>query len=229
MSIQKMDEHGLYNLIGITAMSEFECENTIEINATTASDNRTSVDKKAIKTATFAGGCFWCMEIPFEKMDGVIDVISGYTGGKLENPTYEQVSSGKSGHLEAVQIAYDPGKISYEKLLDIFWRQIDPTDSGGSFVDRGPQYRSAIFYHNEEQKQAAEKSKDAIAASGKYDGLIATEIIEYDKFYPAEEYHQDYYKKNPIRYKFYRHGSGRDQYLKKIWGTDLMTDRYPRD
>ncbi len=169
------------------------------------------------ETATFAGGCFWCMEAPFEKMDGVLDVVSGYTGGQMENPTYEQVSSGKSGHLEAIQIIYDPAKISYETLLDIFWRQIDPTDAGGSFVDRGPQYRSAIFYHNEEQKQTAEKSKAEIGASGRYANPIATEIIAYDKFYPAEDYHQDYYKKNPIRYKYYRHGSGRDQFLEKIW------------
>ena len=202
---------------GIMAMSEFECENTIGINGAAAMDNIALYHKKFIKTATFAGGCFWCMETPFEKVDGVLDVLSGYTGGKLHNPTYEQVASGKSGHLEAVQITYDPARISYEALLEIFWRQIDPTDAGGSFVDRGPQYRSAVFYHTEEQKQAAEKSKQAIAASGRYNGPIVTEIIKYDKFYPAEEYHQDYYKKNPIRYKFYRHNSGRDQYLKKIW------------
>lgn len=173
------------------------------------------------ETATFAGGCFWCMETPFEKIDGVIDVVSGYTGGQTANPTYEQVSSGKSGHLEVIRISYDPTKISYEKLLDIFWRQIDPTDAGGSFVDRGPQYRSAIFYHTEDQKQIAEKSKAEIGAISRYDNPIVTEIIKYDKFYPAEEYHQDYYKKNPIRYKFYRHSSGRDQYLKKTWVNEL--------
>jgi peptide methionine sulfoxide reductase msrA/msrB len=175
------------------------------------------------ETATFAGGCFWCMEAPFEKIDGVIDVVSGYTGGKMENPTYEQVSSGTSGHLEAIQISYDPAKIAYKQLLELFWKQIDPTDGGGSFVDRGPQYRSAIFYNTKEQKLIAEKSKADIGASGRYNGPIATEIIQYNKFYPAEEYHQDYYEKNPIRYKYYRHGSGRDKYLEKIWKKEEET------
>ncbi len=202
---------------GIMIMSLFGCNNK-DISAT--ADEITARQPINAETATFAGGCFWCMEAPYEKINGVIDVVSGYTGGQTENPTYEQVSSGKSGHLEAIQISYDPGKISYEKLLDIFWQQIDPTDGGGSFVDRGPQYRSAIFYHTDEQKQIAEKSKTHIGTTNRYDKLIATEIIKYDKFYPAEEYHQDYSQKNPIRYKFYRHGSGRDQYLKKIWGSE---------
>lgn len=199
-------------------MSLFGCNNKdISANA----DEITNRQSIHAETATFAGGCFWCMEAPFEKIDGVIDVVSGYTGGQAENPSYEEVSSGQSGHLEVIQISYDPAKISYEELLDIFWRQIDPTDGGGSFVDRGPQYRSAIFYHTKEQKLTAEKSKADIAVSGRYVGPIATEIIQYDKFYPAEEYHQDYYDKNPIRYKYYRHGSGRDQYLKKIWGKEV--------
>jgi peptide methionine sulfoxide reductase msrA/msrB len=202
---------------GIIIMSLFGCNNK-EISAN--DDDINARQLKNTETATFAGGCFWCVEAPFEKIDGVIDVVSGYTGGKEVNPTYEQVSSGQTRHLEAIQISYDPEKISYEGLLDIFWRQIDPTDAGGSFVDRGPQYRSVIFYHNEEQKLAAEKSKAEIGASGRYNAPIATEIIKYDKFYVAEEYHQDYYDKNPIRYKFYRHGSGRDQYLEKIWGSD---------
>lgn len=167
--------------------------------------------------ATFAGGCFWCMEHPFEKFDGVLEVISGYTGGHKENPTYEEVSSGATGHLEAVQITYDPSRISYNQLLDIFWRQIDPTDPQGQFVDRGRQYRTAIFYHSEEQRRLAEKSKKLLSATNRYAKPIATEIIKATKFYRAEEYHQDYYRKNPIRYKFYRLNSGRDQYLKKIW------------
>jgi peptide methionine sulfoxide reductase msrA/msrB len=199
-------------------MSLFGCNNKdIPANA----DEVTNRQPIHTETATFAGGCFWCMEAPFEEIDGVVDVVSGYAGGQVENPSYEEVSSGKSGHLEVIQITYDPAKISYEKLLDIFWRQIDPTDAGGSFVDRGAQYRSAIFYHTQEQKLTAEKSKAEIAVSGRYDGPIATEIIRYDKFYPAEEYHQDYYDKNPIRYKYYRHGSGRDQYLKNIWGKEV--------
>lgn len=199
---------------GVMIMSILGCNN----KDSAATGEKTNPGRiKNAETATFAGGCFWCMEAPFEKMDGVLDVVSGYTGGQMENPTYEQVSSGKSGHLEAIQVLYDPAKISYETLLDIFWRQIDPTDAGGSFVDRGPQYRSAIFYHNKEQKQTAEKSKAGIAASGRYEKPIATEIIAYDRFYPAEDYHQDYYKKNPIRYKYYRHGSGRDSFLEKIW------------
>jgi peptide methionine sulfoxide reductase msrA/msrB len=205
-------------IIGIIIMSLFGCNNKdIPANA----DEVTNRQPIHTETATFAGGCFWCMEAPFEEIDGVVDVVSGYAGGQVENPSYEEVSSGKSGHLEVIQITYDPAKISYEKLLDIFWRQIDPTDAGGSFVDRGPQYRSAIFYHTQEQKLTAEKSKAEIAVSGRYDGPIATEIIRYDKFYPAEEYHQDYYDKNPIRYKYYRHGSGRDQYLKNIWGKEV--------
>jgi len=171
--------------------------------------------------ATFAGGCFWCMEPPFEKLDGVTEVISGYTGGKKVNPTYEEVSYGGTGHLESVQIIYDPSKITYSELLDVFWKQIDPTDPNGQFVDRGSQYRSAIFYHNDEQKSLAEKSKEELNKSGKFGKPIVTEIIMAPAFYKAEDYHQDYYKKNPIRYKFYRYNSGRDQYLKKIWGDEM--------
>jgi len=207
-------------LIGIIAMTILGYNHTSKMNEAKATDNVTSAQNTGLKTATFAGGCFWCMEAPFEKIDGVVDVFSGYTGGQTSNPTYDEVSSGKSGHLEAIQFSYDPAKISYEKLLELFWRQIDPTDAGGSFADRGPQYGSAIFYHSEDQKQTAEKSKAEIAASGRYNGPIATGIIKYSEFYPAEDYHQDYYKKNPIRYKFYRHGSGRDKYLKKIWGNE---------
>ncbi len=170
--------------------------------------------------AIFAGGCFWCMEPPFEKLDGVKEVISGYTGGHKENPTYKEVSAGGTGHLESVEIIYDPTKVSHEKLLDVFWRQIDPTDAGGQFGDRGSQYRSAIFYLDEEQKKLAEKSRDELAASGRFEKPIVTEILPAGKFYRAEGYHQDYYKKNPIRYKIYRFGSGRDKFLDRVWGKE---------
>ena len=174
-----------------------------------------------LEKATFAGGCFWCMEPPFEKLDGVKEVVSGYTGGQKVNPTYEEVSAGGTGHVEAVEIVYDPAKVTYEKLLDVFWRQINPTDGGGQFVDRGPSYLSAIFYHNEEQKKLAEESKKKLEKSGRFDKPIVTEIRPVGPFYRAEGYHQDYYKKNPIRYKFYRYNSGRDQYLEKVWGKDV--------
>ena len=174
--------------------------------------------------ATFAGGCFWCMEHPFEKLEGVSEVISGYTGGSKVNPTYEEVSAGVTLHFEAVQITYDPSKISYSELLDVFWRQIDPTDPGGQFVDRGLQYRTAIFYHNEEQKELTEESKDQLDKSGRYDEQIVTEIIKATPFYKAEEYHQDYYKKSPIKYKSYRRGSGRDKFLERIWGKEMDTE-----
>jgi len=170
-----------------------------------------------ILVATLAGGCFWCVEADFEKVPGIVKVVSGYTGGTGENPTYENYSH--TGHIEAVQIYYDPAKVSYEQLLDVFWRHIDPTDSGGQFYDRGPQYRTAIFYHNEEQKRIAEKSKAALAKSGPFKKPIATEIIKFTKFYEAEAYHQDYYKKNPIRYKYYRSGSGRDRFINDTWGS----------
>lgn len=170
--------------------------------------------------ATFAGGCFWCVESAFEQYDGVIEVISGYTGGDTPKPTYQQVSSGTTGHYEAVQVRFDPAQISYKDLLEIFWRQIDPTDDGGSFVDRGTQYASAIFYHTEQQKTIAEGSKQTLEQSGKYPKPIATIILPAGPFFTAEEYHQDYYKKQPLKYKFYRYNSGRDQYREKTWGTD---------
>jgi len=173
------------------------------------------------RVGTFAGGCFWCTEADFEKVPGVVKVVSGYTGGKKENPTYEEVSSGSTGHVEAVQVYYDPAKVTYEELLDYFWRHIDPTDPGGQFVDRGSQYRGVIFYHDEEQKRLAEKSKEELNRSGKFDKPIVTEIIAFTKLFEAEEYHQDYYKKNPVGYKFYRYGSGRDQFLKKVWGSEM--------
>jgi len=154
------------------------------------------------EVAVFAGGCFWCMVTPFDRMEGVREVVSGYTGGTLENPSYEDVTSGTSGHLEAVSIRFDPSKISYEKLLEIFWKQIDPTDAGGQFVDRGTQYRTAIFYQNETQKRLAERSREELARSGRFDRPIVTEILPAARFYPAEDYHQDYYKKNAQRYKY---------------------------
>jgi peptide methionine sulfoxide reductase msrA/msrB len=170
------------------------------------------------ETAVFAGGCFWCMEPPFEKLSGVVDVTSGYTGGIGENPTYEDYAS--KGHIEAVQVTYDPSIVTYDRLLETFWKQIDPTDAGGQFVDRGPEYRSAIFYHDDQQKKRAEASKEALAKSGKFDKPIVTEILQEKPFFKAEAYHQDYYKKNPIRYTYYRFRSGRDQYLAKVWGDD---------
>ena len=174
--------------------------------------------KAIVRTATFAGGCFWCVESDFEKAPGVVKVISGYTGGTQDNPTYE--TYGDTGHVEAVQVYYDSSKIAYEQLLDVFWRHIDPTDPAGQFVDRGPQYRSAIFYHDEEQKGLAEKSKETLNKSGRYKKPVVTEILKFTKFYEAEAYHQDYYKNNPLRYKYYRHGSGRDQFLEKVWKKD---------
>lgn len=175
-----------------------------------------------IKTelATFAGGCFWCMVQPFEDMDGVLNIESGYIGGHVENPTYEEVSRGDTGHYEAVQIKYDPSKVSYEKLLDVFWRNIDPTDPGGQFYDRGKQYQTAVFYHNEEQKRLAQKSKEALEKTGRFKAPIATKILKASEFYLAEEYHQNYHKKNYEHYKRYRVGSGRDAFIESAWGKD---------
>ncbi len=174
-------------------------------------------EDKSLEKATFAGGCFWCMEPPFERLNGVVDVIAGYTGGEKENPEYKEVSSGATGHYEAIQIIYDPEKITYEELLDVFWKQIDPTDAGGSFVDRGQQYGSAIFYHDNKQRRLSELSKEKLSKSGVFKKPIATKILEFKIFYRAEDYHQDYYKKNPLRYKFYRSRSGRDKFLKETW------------
>jgi peptide methionine sulfoxide reductase msrA/msrB len=170
------------------------------------------------RLATFAGGCFWCTQADFEKVPGVVKVVAGYTGGQKENPSYEEVSSGTTGHVEAIQVYYDPTKVTYQELLDFFWRHIDPTDPGGQFVDRGTQYRSVIFYHEKEQKRLAEESKKALAESGRFNKPIVTEILPFTKFYGAEEYHQDYYKKNPLTYKYYRYRSGRDQFLERAWG-----------
>ena len=169
--------------------------------------------------ATFAGGCFWCMVKPFDERPGVLEVVSGYTGGHKPNPTYEEVCAGTTGHAEAVQIKFDPAVLSYDELLDLFWRQIDPTDAGGQFYDRGPSYRTAIFYHSEEQRQKAEASKLALERSGRFgDKPIVTEIVPAGPFYPAEPYHQHYYRKQPVRYMAYRQASGRDAFIRKHWG-----------
>jgi peptide-methionine (S)-S-oxide reductase len=175
-------------------------------------------DGRDLAKATFAGGCFWCMEPPYEGLEGVVSVTAGYTGGTKKNPTYEEVSSGSTGHAESIEIVYDPSKISYAKLLDIFWHNIDPTVKDRQFCDVGNQYRTAIFYHNAEQRKEAEESKKAVAASKRFQGPVYTEIVPATQFYPAEEYHQDYYKKNPVHYKFYRWNCGRDQRLEEVWG-----------
>ncbi|MCK4739070.1 MAG: peptide-methionine (S)-S-oxide reductase MsrA [Deltaproteobacteria bacterium] len=169
------------------------------------------------EVAVFAGGCFWCMEEPFEKIDGVFSVISGYTGGEVDFPTYELVSSGSTGHLESIQITFDPSKVSFKELLELFWRQIDPTDDEGQFVDRGFQYTSAIFYQNEEQKKIAEHSKKELSNSGRFKEPVITPILKAEEFHPAEDYHQDYYKKSTLKYKYYRLRSGRDTFLKRAW------------
>lgn len=171
----------------------------------------------AIKKATFAGGCFWCMVKPFDQWDGVHSVISGYIGGHVENPTYEQVKSGTTGHYEAVEITYDPEKISYETIVDLFWKQIDPTDAGGQFDDRGDQYRTAIFYHDEKQKELAETAKQELAASGKFSKPIATEILPASPFFHAEDYHQDFYKTHKSEYEEDRAQSGRDEFINAVW------------
>jgi peptide methionine sulfoxide reductase msrA/msrB len=210
---------GLF-LAGFQTLNKTEPENRADMNK----------DHSKLQTATFAGGCFWCVESDFEKVDGVMQVVSGYTGGHVENPTYQEVSAGGTGHVEAVQVFYDPQKVSYKQLLDVFWRHVDPTDSGGQFVDRGSQYRTVIFYHNDEQKHLAEESKRELEASGRFDKPIVTEIVKFTKFYNAEDYHQDYYKKNPIRYKYYRFASGRDQFIEREWGDDAtVSTTHPGD
>jgi len=198
------------------------CSNNADSAANMNSD--TNINNSAssnMAVATFAGGCFWCVEAEFEKLNGVSKVISGYSGGTIKHPNYKQVASGQTRHIEAVQVHYDPSVISYDALLFSFWRQINPTDNGGQFVDRGMQYKPVIFTHNSAQQSLAKKSRDALNNSGRYDSSIKTDITPFSVFYQAETYHQDYYKKNPIRYKFYRFNSGRDQYLEKTWGEDL--------
>jgi len=177
-------------------------------------------EEPKLATATFAGGCFWCMEGPFDKLPGVISTTSGYIGGTKEKPTYEEVSSGTTGHAEAVQIVYDPSKITYAQLLEVFWHNVDPITPNAQFCDHGPQYRSAIFFHDAEQQRLAEESKRQLEAAGRFKKPIVTELVAASTFYPAEDYHQDYYQKNPVRYRYYRFGCGRDARLKELWGND---------
>lgn len=192
-------------------------EALIAVLLITVSHNTHAIDS-ATETATFAGGCFWCMEPPFDKLDGVLSTTSGYTGGQQPDPTYKQVSAGTTGHTEAVQIVYDPQKISYQQLLDVFWRNIDPTTPDRQFCDTGSQYRSGIFYHDDSQKQAAEESLRKLKQTKTFPEPIVTEITAAGTFYPAEDYHQDYYQKNPLRYTYYRFACGRDKRLDELWG-----------
>ena len=181
-------------------------------------NNNDHADK--YQKATFAGGCFWCMQPPFDKLDGVVSTSVGYTGGSKDDPTYEEVCSGTTGHTEAIEIVYDPQKVSYDRLLVVFWQNIDPTTLNAQFADSGTQYRTAIFYHNDKQKSTAESSKENLEKSGKFEKPIVTEISPATTFFKAEEYHQKYYKKNSNRYKMYKYGSGRSQYLEKVWGKE---------
>ena len=190
-----------------------------ESNAKTEEKEKVmTIDRDKYSVATVAGGCFWCMEPPFERLDGVVSVVSGYSGGTEVNPTYQQVAGGRTSHTESVEILFDPEVISYEKILEVFWMNIDPTQVDGQFADRGKQYRTAIFYHDDEQKAQAEASKKKLEESGKFDKPIVTEIEAFTAFYPAEDYHQDYYKKNEMHYKMYRKGSGREGFLERTWG-----------
>jgi len=200
-------------LIGLIA-----CSLLMEAPAPTSEMGGHQAGETRYERATFAGGCFWCMEPPFDELPGVVSTTSGYTGGHKKNPTYEEVSTGGTGHTEAVEILYDPAKISYAQLLDVFWRNIDPLTPNRQFCDVGPQYRAAIFYHDREQKQLAEASRSALEKSGRFDRPIVTEIVAASAFYKAEEYHQDYYKKNPIRFKFYKFNCGRARRLEELWG-----------
>ncbi|TFV94797.1 peptide-methionine (S)-S-oxide reductase MsrA [Algoriphagus kandeliae] len=226
MFISKIKKLPMYSLIlsFILACSS-PTENQAEQSIAPSDAEKLAQFSGRTELATFAGGCFWCVEAPFEDLDGVITVISGYAGGKEKNPTYGEVSSGRTSHRESVQITFDPEVISYSELVDIFWQTYDPTDVGGSFYDRGSQYESAIFYHSAEQKKVAEESKKSLDESGRFEKPIATPIIKYTNFYPAEEYHQDYYKKNPVDYYAYRKGSGRDAFIKKHW-PELSEEKY---
>lgn len=194
------------------------CQTSEQAEQNLAAKAMMSAPTENLATATFAGGCFWCMEAPFDVLPGVTATVSGYTGGFKKNPSYEEVSAGTTGHAEAVQITYDSTKISYTQLLQVFWRNIDPLASNRQFCDSGSQYRSAIFYHNEEQRQLAMASQHQLEESGRFKQPIVTEIVAATEFYPAEDYHQDFYKKNPLRYKAYRAGCGRDRRLQELWG-----------
>ena len=211
---------GLILIIGVFLLAKLLPENTNKFSYKKPAIIPTKATSTNEDIAVLAGGCFRCMEHPFEDLPGVTQAISGYTGGKKKNPTYKQVASGQTSHLEAVQIHFDPEKISYADILEVYWRNVNPTDNGGQFVDRGDQYRTGIFYTSEEQKKIAEKSKNKLIKSGRFQKKIVTPIIEAKPFYKAEEYHQDFFKKSYIRYKIYRAGSGRDEYINKLWGKD---------
>ena len=202
----------LFGLLLINALLIFGLIGTAQ------GDSKQTSSAEGLARATFAGGCFWCMEHPFDELEGVKSTTSGYTGGHLKNPTYREVSSGGTGHTEVVMVIYDPKKISYEELLKVFWRNIDPLTPNRQFCDSGSQYRSGIFYHNEEQRRLAEESKKALEKSGRFSQPIVTEITAAAKFYVAEDYHQDYYEKSPIQYTIYRYSCGRDRRLKELWG-----------
>jgi peptide methionine sulfoxide reductase msrA/msrB len=224
---------GFILFVSVFLLAKFLPENTNNISYKSTEIVRTQIASEKEEVAILAGGCFWCMEHPFEDLPGVYQALSGYTGGKKKNPTYKEVSRGKTRHAEAVEIHFDPEKISYEDILEVFWRNINPTDNGGQFVDRGAQYRTGIFYTSEEQKKIAEKSKNKLIKSGRFKKPIVTSVIEASAFYRAEEYHQDFFKKSYIRYKVYRAGSGRDEYINKLWGDDKeykisRTDQFPR-
>ncbi len=194
----------------------------LALHAVSASDIRIPQPTGArVEKATFAGGCFWCMEHPFDELPGVISVTSGYTGGRKKKPTYEEVSAGGTGHAESVQVVYDPSRIDYEKLLTVYWRNVDPTTKNRQFCDAGDQYRSAIFFHTEEQRRLAVQSKEALEKSKRFREHLVTEITPASEFYPAEEYHRQYYKKNPLRYSYYRASCGRDRRLKELWGSTV--------
>lgn len=214
--------------ISVFFLAKFLPENTNNVTYKNVVYAKSSAGNEEV--AILAGGCFWCMEHPFEDLPGVSQAISGYTGGKKQNATYKKVASGQTQHLEAVEIHFDPEKISYADILEVFWRNINPTDNGGQFVDRGTQYRTGIFYKNEKQKVIAEKSKENLIKSGRFKKAIITPVVEASPFYRAEEYHQDFFKKNYIRYKIYRAGSGRDEFINKFWGADKeykISNRHP--
>jgi methionine-S-sulfoxide reductase len=185
-----------------------------------AEQDATATPEDGQALATFAGGCFWCMEPPYDELEGVLATTSGYIGGSTADPTYQEVSAGGTGHAEAVQVTYDPAKVSYQELLEVFWVNVDPLDAGGQFCDRGDQYRTGIFVHDDEQRRLAEDSKQALVDSGRFEQPIVTEIVAAGSFYPAEDYHQDYYEKNPLRYNFYRWNCGRDARLEQLWGAE---------
>jgi len=209
----------------LTAMAAAIALTGFQVVASKTTDSQYAPEDPDLAVATFAGGCFWCVEAAYEeKVPGVVEAVSGYSGGNEKNPTYQQVAGGRTGHTEAVQVYYDPDVITYEGLLQGLWRTANPTDVKGQYVDRGRQYRPAIFYHNEEQKRAAEASVRALEESGRYDNPVAIEIVPFESFYEAEEYHQDYYEKNPVRYQFYTFNSGRYQFIEKVWGDDQEVD-----